>query len=279
MVKVLTTYLIFLFTLAVFQGAFAGPVEDRKAFINYFESRFPDIPFTEYANGIYAIDRDAREQWQEIEEFPPYEFAVEEGAFLWQQKFPDGKGYSDCFENSKDGVRQKHPRFDRQTGEVITLELAIRLCQKKHGQQVLEYGSEQMLALTAFMAFESRGKPFEIIVSNDDPRALAAYEEGKRFYYSKRGQLNFSCADCHVTSVGQYVRADRMSASLGHPTHFPVYRSKFGSMLSLHQRFAGCIRDVRAKPFELQSKQYRNLEYFLTYMSNGLEANGPGSRK
>jgi len=50
-------------------------------------------------------------------------------------------------------------------------------------------------------------------------------------------------------------------------------------MLSLHQRVAGCIRDVRAKPFDLQSPEYRNLEYFLTYMSNGLEANGPGARK
>ena len=129
------------------------------------------------------------------------------------------------------------------------------------------------------MAFESRGEPFDISIPDDDPRALAAYEEGKRFYYTKRGQLNFSCADCHVVSVGQYVRADRLSASLGHPTHFPVYRSKFGSMLSLHQRFAGCIRDVRAKPFELQSPEYSSLEYFLTYMSNGLEANGPGARK
>ena len=75
------------------------------------------------------------------------------------------------------------------------------------------------------------------------------------------------------------VRADRLSPSLGHPTHFPVYRSKLGGMITLQQRFKGCIRDVRAKPFELQSEEYRNLEYFLTYMSNGLEFNGPGARK
>jgi len=279
MIKVITAGLIFLFTLAVYQSTFAGPPEDRRAFVAYFESRFPDIPFAEYANGIYAIDQDARNQWQEIEEFPPYEFAVEQGESLWQESFADGKSYSDCFKNSENGVRQNYPKFDTQTGQVITLELAINLCRKKHGQESLEYGGEQMLALSAFMAFESRGKPFNIIVAEDDHRALAAYEEGKQFYYSKRGQLNFSCADCHVASAGQYVRADHLSASLGHPTHFPVYRSKFGSMLSLHQRVAGCIRDVRAKPFELQSKEYRTLEYFLSYMSNGLEANGPGARK
>ena len=279
MIKAINIGLAFFLLLIVHQSTNAGPEEDRKAFIAYFESRFPDIPFTEYANGIYAIDQDAREQWRDIEEFPPYEFAIEEGEFIWKDIFPDGKGYSDCFKNSEDGVRQNYPKFDRTTGEVITLELAIRLCQKKHGQQVLEYGSEKMMALSAFMAFNSRGNPIDIAIYDDDTGALAAYEEGKRFYYSKRGQLNLSCADCHVTSVGQYIRADRLSASLGHPTHFPVYRSKLGRLLSLHGRFAGCIRDVRAKPFSLQSKEYRNLEYFLTYMSNGLEANGPGSRK
>jgi len=241
MIKAITAGLIFLFTLAVYQPAFAGPAEDRQAFVAYFESRFPDIPFAEYANGIYAIDQDARNQWIEIEEFPPYEFAVEQGESLWQEKFADGKGYSDCFNSSEADVRQNYPQVDGLTGEVITLDMAINLCREEHGQE--------------------------------------SYEEGKRFYYSKRCQLNLSCADCHVASAGQYVRADHLSASLGHPTHFPVYRSKLGSMLSLHQRVAGCIRDVRAKPFDLQSTEYRNLEYFLTYMSNGLEANGPGARK
>jgi len=72
---------------------------------------------------------------------------------------------------------------------------------------------------------------------------------------------------------------DHLSAGLGHPSHFPVYRSKLGKMISLHSRFYGCVRDVGAQPFDEQSEAYRNLEYFLTYMSNGLEVNGPGARK
>ncbi len=128
------------------------------------------------------------------------------------------------------------------------------------------------------MAWTSRGQTIDVEIP-DDPRALAAYEDGKRFYYSKRGQLNFACSDCHVTSAGSWVRADHLSASLGHPSHFPVYRSKLGKMISLHSRFYGCVRDVRARPFDEQSEEYRNLEYFLTYMSNGLEVNGPGARK
>jgi sulfur-oxidizing protein SoxA len=261
------------------QGALAGPEEDRVAFVAFFQSRFPDIPFAEYANGIYAIDNDAREQWLAIEEFPPYEFAVENGQALWQEIFPNGKTLADCFALPPGEIRPSYPRFNQQLGEIETLEMAINQCRVSYDQPALPYGEKEIVDLTAFLAFEARGKGLDIRVPEDDPRAFDAYESGKRFYYTKRGQLNFSCSDCHVTSAGQYVRADRLSASLGHPTHFPVYRSKLGGMISLHKRFAGCIRDVRAKPFELQSSQYRNLEYFLSYMSNGLELNGPGARK
>lgn len=279
MLKVITIGVMLLFTSVQHQVVFASPTEDREAFTAYYQARFPDIPLAEYANGIYAIDQDAREQWQEIEVFPPYEFTIDEGRALWNEKFADGKTYADCFPGSESGVRQLYPMFDTSSGEVVTLEVALNQCREKHGMAGFEYGGEQLLALSAFMAFQSRGNPINVTVSAEDPGALAAYEEGKRFYYTKRGQLNFACFDCHVTSVGQYVRADRLSAGLGQPTHFPVYRSKLGGMISLHQRFFGCIRDVRAKPLELQSREYRNLEYFLTYMSNGLEVNGPGARK
>jgi sulfur-oxidizing protein SoxA len=161
----------------------------------------------------------------------------------------------------------------------VTLALAINHCRQAHRLPALPYDSDELISITAYLAYAARGKPVATRVPADEPGALAAYEDGKRFYYSKRGQLNFACADCHVTSVGLHVRADRLSASLGHTTHFPVYRSKLGAVISLHQRFFGCVRDVRAKPFALQSKEFRNLEYFLSYMGNGLEFNGPGARK
>jgi sulfur-oxidizing protein SoxA len=259
--------------------ALAGPDEDRAAFVAHYQSRFPEIPFAEFANGIYAIDEDARRQWQEIEEFPPYEFAIERGGELWQQPVAGDEVYADCFDRPIDEIRATYPLFDAGRARVVTLETAINDCRAALGVPPYAYDSDELISITAYLAFAARGKTVETRIPDDQPGALEAYEEGKRFYYSKRGQLNFACSDCHVTSAGLYVRADRLSASLGHPTHFPVYRSKLGAMITLHQRFAGCVRDVRAKPFELQSTEFRNLEYFLSYMSNGLEFNGPGARK
>ncbi len=260
-------------------SAFAGPEEDRQAFVAHYRSEFPDVPFAEFANGIYAIDGDARAQWQAIEDFPPYEFAIERGREFWLANLPDGSKLADCLGSDVGAIRPRYPRYDEQKGGVMTLPLAINECRVASGAARLDYDAAEMIDLTAYLAFEARGKKVDVHIAPDKPGALAAYEAGKRFYYSKRGQLNFACADCHVRSVGQYVRADRLGPSLGHPTHFPVYRSKLGGMISLHQRFFGCVRDVRARPFDLQSEEYRNLEFFLSYMSNGLEINGPGARK
>ncbi len=70
-----------------------------------------------------------------------------------------------------------------------------------------------------------------------------------------------------------------MSPAFGHTTHFPVYRSKWGEIAGLHRRYKGCNEQVRAKAFEANGEEYRNLEYFMTYMDSGLPLNGPGARK
>ena len=279
MKKAITVLTAVTAALLMQQAAVAGPEEDRLAFVAFFKARFPDIPVAEYANGIYAIDSDAREQWLEIEDFPPYEFAIEQGEELWREAFADGSSYADCFAGKTENIRPHYPQFDDASGEVVTLETAINQCRTRHNEPALAYKDPAIISITAFLAFEARGQKLDIRVPEDNAGALAAYESGKQFYYTKRGQLNFSCSDCHGISSGQYIRADRLSAGLGHPTHFPVYRSKLGKVISLHQRFSGCVRDVRANPFALQSREFINLEYFLTYMTNGFEVNGPGARK
>ena len=128
------------------------------------------------------------------------------------------------------------------------------------------------------MSYESRGQTVDVRIPNDAD-AMAAYNEGKAFYFARRGQLNFSCAHCHFQSAGQHLRTDTLSPALGHATGWPVYRSKWGELGTLHRRFGGCNKQVRAKAFPPQSEEYRNLEYFLTHMANGMEFNGPSARK
>ena len=134
---------------------------------------------------------------------------------------------------------------------------------------------DEMAALTAYMAFTSRGKPFDIKIP-DDPRALAAYENGKRYFYTRRGQLNFSCASCHVQNPGERIRAEVLAPALGILNAMPIYRSEWGGMGTTSRRFITCNSQIRGVPLEPQADEYRDLEYFLSYVSNGLPISGPG---
>ncbi len=259
--------------------AYASPEEDLELFRDHFKNRFPNTEFSDYNNGVYSIDSSAREQWESIEDFPPYELNVEQGEELFNIPFKNGNTYASCFENGGIGIRSNYPYFDEEKEQVVTLEQDINECRKKNGEKPLSYYKGGPMAdISAYMAYTSRGNIINLEIPNND-KALDAYEMGRKLYFTKVGQLNFSCADCHVYQTGTKLRADIPSPGIGHTTHFPAYRSSAGRLVTLHERFAGCLNRVRAKPFKAQNEEYRNLEYFITYMSNGLEINGPGSRK
>lgn len=264
--------------LAVSYVASATPQQDLEEFQSFYKERFPNTPFEDFVNGVYSIDAASREQWEEIEEFAPYELNISKGQVLFNSPFANGKTYASCFENGGIGIRQNYPYFDTDRGEVITLELAINECRQANGEKPLKWKKGHIADISAYMASTSTGNVFDIKIP-DDPRALAAYERGKKHFYQKRGQLNMACADCHKFYSGNMIRADLLSPALGHLTHFPVYRSKWGGLGTTHRRYGGCNKQVRAKPFPAQSEEYRALEYFHTYMSNGLAVNGPGARK
>lgn len=256
----------------------ASPEDDLKAFRGFFLERFPNVPLEEFANGVYAIDPASREQWEAIEEFPPYELAIEEGEELFNTPFKNGKTYASCFRNGGVGIKGDYPYFDADKGHVETLESAINECRTKNGEKPLGWEKGKLASISAYMAYTTRGQTIDIKIPHDQ-RAMDSYNAGKQHFYARRGQLNLACAHCHVDNSGNKIRADILSPALGHPSHFPVYRSKWGGLGTLHRRFAGCNKQVRAKPFKAQSDEYRNLEYFLTYMSNGIPWNGPGARK
>lgn len=264
--------------LCVSTSVYANPEKDREVYTDFFKTRFPDVKMAEYANGAYAYDKAGRENWEAIEEFPPYEIAIEDGQTMWETPFANGKTYKDCFPKGP-AIAHHYPRWDKKQGKVLTLPLALNQCREANGEKPLKYKKGSINNILSYIAFESRGQKINVEIPKDDPGAMAAYEDGKKFYYTRRGQLNFSCATCHVQNAGMKIRSEILSPGLGQTTHFPVYRSKWGTVGTLHRRFTGCNKQVRAKPFKAQGEEYRNLEYFMTYMNNGFELNGPGARK
>ncbi|HVC58877.1 MAG TPA: sulfur oxidation c-type cytochrome SoxA [Acetobacteraceae bacterium] len=253
------------------------PAADLKAFQTYFHARFPHVPPADFVNGPYAMDAGMRAQWQQIMQFPPYQFALDHGKELFAAAFPNGHHYADCLPHGGIGIAQNYPRFDPKTGRVVTLEIALNRCRVVNGLKKLKLTTGDMDDLMAYLTDRSHGRPVAVVVP-DDPRARAAYERGKEYFYARRGQLNFSCASCHMQGAGRHLRGDVLAPALGLIASFPIYRSAWGSMGTVVRRFIGCNKQVRAVPQRADSEDYRDLEYFLAYMSDGLPVAGPGAR-
>ena len=181
----------------------ADPLQDQQKFRQHYQQLFPKLKLSDYADGVYAIDPIARQSWLAIEEFPPYEDAIEQGETLFNTPFKNGRRYADCFPNKGIAISHEYPQWSRNKGEIVTLARAINDCRIDNQEAPLPYEKGDIAKLLAYMAFTSRGKPIAITIPADDPRALAAYQQGKDFYYQRRGQLNFACATCHVQNTGK----------------------------------------------------------------------------
>jgi L-cysteine S-thiosulfotransferase len=271
-------FLIFL-CLTIALPLSATPEQDQAVFRKHYQQVFPKLKLTDYANGVYAIDEIAKQSWLAIEEFPPYEAAIETGKQLFNTPFANGKHYADCLPNKGVGIANQYPRWSKEKEEVITLVMAINDCRTRQKEPAFTYDKGDMVNLLAYLAYTTRGKPIDVRIPKDDPSALVAYEQGKAFYYQRHGQLNFSCATCHIQNAGKKLRAEILSASLGHTNNWPTYRLKWGEMGSLHRRFAECLTNIKAQAYPEQSVEFRNLEYFLGYMGNGVPITGPSTRK
>jgi L-cysteine S-thiosulfotransferase len=248
-------------------------IKDLSLIQSYFKNRFPEVPFEDFANGVYALDKTARENWEALEEFPPYEMHIETGEEYWQA---NSASYKSCFPNGP-AIKHLYPMWDSRLNTVVTVPYAINTCRQSHKLPDLDYMGAEMNTLVAYIAYESRDKIINISVPNE--QALKAYQHGKKFYFTRRGQLNFACFHCHFDNAGKRLRTESLGPALGQTTGWPTYRNKWGALGPLHRRYIGCNNQVRAVAFEAQSETYRNLEYFHTHMNNGLPINGPAVRR
>ncbi len=203
---------------------------------------------------------------------------VEQGEDLWNKaEGSAGKSCADCHGNAEDsmkGVGASYPKFRKELGKLQNLEQRINECRVKNmGAKKWKWESEELLSMTTFVRYQSRGMP--VAVTIDGP-AKPFFEKGKAFYYQRRGQLDMACKNCHVDNAGGMLRAQLLSQ--GQSNGFPTYRLKWQKVGSLQRRFRGCNKQVRAQPYPYGSDEYVNLELFLAWRGRGLPIETPAVR-
>lgn len=205
--------------------------------------------------------------------------AVDQGAGLWRKvEGSEGKSCSSCHANAAQtmkGVAARYPAFDAKSGGIINLELVInRERVEKMGAAPYKYESPELLAITAYVATQSRGLPKVVEITGP---AAPFFEQGKEFFFARRGQIDLSCAMCHDDRPGALLRGDTISQ--GQTTEFPMYRLIWHTISSTHRMFEWCNTSMRAEPYALGSPEYLALELYVAWRGRGLPIETPGVRK
>lgn len=201
---------------------------------------------------------------------------VETGARLWAEPNAAGQSCASCHaEGNMAGVAARYPAWSDAIGQVINIEQRINFERETRlGLPALDYESEDLLGLTAYIGNQSKGMPIAVAV---DGKAAASFARGKAFFYQRRGQLNLSCANCHEQHVGDHLRAEVISQ--GQINGFPIYRALWQTMGSTHRMFAWCNEAVRAEPYAAGSQEYVDLELFERWRGMGLVVETPAVRR
>ncbi|MFT4959773.1 MAG: sulfur-oxidizing protein SoxA [Paracoccaceae bacterium] len=261
-------------------AAVAG--EDAKLLINEEEMMTTEAAapaHTENLDRIYSgwIYRADETQALQMDDFdnPGFVF-VDVGQDLYNEvDGSEGKSCANCHDDVESfaGLTATMPRVNA-NGDLETLTELVNNCRtERMGADAWKYSGTQMTAVTALIGLQSRGLPVNVAI---DGTASPYWEKGKELYYTRVGQLDMSCSNCHEDNYDVMIRADHLSQ--GQINGFPTYRLKNAKLNSSHARFKGCMKNIRATPYAEGGDEFKALELYVASRGNGLSVETPSVR-
>jgi L-cysteine S-thiosulfotransferase len=203
---------------------------------------------------------------------------VLDGEKLWNSSAnPAGKACADCHHDigaGMKGVAARYPAFDKALGRPVNLEQRINLCRAQHQQATpLAYESRDLLALTAYVAQQSRGMP---ITAGTDPQLEPFVARGHDLFMHRQGQLNLGCTNCHDDNWDKHLAGSAVTQA--QPTGYPLYRLEWQSLGSLQRRLRNCIIGTRAQAYDYGAPELVELELYLMSRARGMPIETPAVR-
>ncbi|HLX80802.1 MAG TPA: sulfur oxidation c-type cytochrome SoxA, partial [Burkholderiales bacterium] len=236
-----------------------------------------DIPLSDRRSGYEFMGRETRAM-QDDDATNPAMLWVLDGEESWNRKAgATGKACADCHGEaggSMKGVAARFPAFDPSAGKLINLDQRINLCRTEHQKApALQLEGRELLALSAYVARQSRGLPIEIPISEKTRPFL---EAGRAAFTRRVGQLNLACSQCHDDNWGKSLAGNPVPQA--HPTGYPIYRLEWQGVGSLERRLRNCMIGVRAEPYEYGSPELVELELYLMWRARGMRLETPAVR-
>jgi sulfur-oxidizing protein SoxA len=203
---------------------------------------------------------------------------VLDGETLWNTRIGSAdKTCADCHGDARasmKGVATRYPAFDMASARPVTIEERINLCRANHQQaSPLAYESHDLLALTAFVANQSRGVA---ITAGDDPALQPFVAQGRELFMQREGQLNLACTNCHDDNYDKHLAGSPITQA--QPTGYPEYRLEWQTLGSLERRLRSCMTGVRAQPYDYGAPELVALELYLMSRARGMTMETPAVR-
>jgi L-cysteine S-thiosulfotransferase len=201
-----------------------------------------------------------------------------DGEELWKRKAgAAGQACAGCHGDASagmKGVAARYPAWDAASGRPVNLEQRINAC--RTGRQrapALAYESRELLALSSYVARQSRGMPIEVAV---DARVKPFLDAGRATFYRRQGQLNLACTQCHDGLWGKKLAGNTIPQA--HPTGYPLYRLEWQGVGSLQRRLRNCMIGMRAEPYAFGAPEFVDLELYLMWRARGMRLETPAVR-
>lgn len=204
---------------------------------------------------------------------------VAKGEKLWRAAAgKSGKSCASCHQDARasmKGVAARYPSIDPGAARLVDLEDRVNLCRARNQEaEPFPYESDELLALTVYLAHQSRGMPVNVTV---DWQNRKNFERGREIYHRRIGQKNLSCARCHDRNWGKPLLSETLSQ--GHGNAYPAYRLEWRTVGSLQRRIRSCYERVRAEMPPYGAQELLDLELFLAWRARGLPIETPGVRR
>jgi L-cysteine S-thiosulfotransferase len=240
-------------------------------------ARAAEIPLDQRRSDSEFMSADTRAM-QNDESANPGMLAVLDGEALWNEKAgASNKSCADCHGDaavSMKGVAARYPSFAAELRRPVDLEQQINLSRVTDQKSAaLAFESKELLALTVYIARQSRGMPGAV---KEDARSKPYIEAGRAIFERRQGQLDLSCAQCHDDNWGKKLAGSLIPQA--QPTGYPIYRLEWQEVGSLQRRLRGCMSAVRAEPYDYGAPELVDLEYFLMWRARGMPIETPAVR-
>lgn len=276
------------------------PERDRSHLRALLQKKFPAVPIDEWSQGSLALSPGLAVTPLGAANATNVNDVIAIGKKQWERKFANSKSLSDCFAmpksrepralapqrtstNTSTSTAQTsapsllstaaYPIVDTQTGIVVTLEMAIRLCFERNAEPS-PAGSDTLIwgSLVAYARSIHAGQKLNMHITT--PVARERYLAGRAWVSRRMGERDLACISCHVLSAGEVVDGMTLSPAIGQVMAWPRVEPG-GEIRRLHQQFQRCMTRMGAEPFANGAIAFNEIEYFLSSLSHGLTIRPP----